>query len=251
MISDRSVRSGRIFAVLGLLLLGCGPAATPETDPTTDIDYLRGVDSAHSVRLTTLGDTKILGPDSAMQEALVAGDEELLVAATVFRHGADFTLDLIVINHSELPVSIDRASLHLVDAEGRWLTPIRDWDGAHRYGLRGNQNPDGPVMVYELPEQELEFDQSMALEASRSVPQARPTKSEPPPDRRRRRNQADDYDDLTTADLDAPLSTPRGVRVRPGASRAFWTYFEGQDIEYPITAVVMLEEHQLLFHYER
>ena len=244
----------RLFLCSLVLLIGCAQAPTLTTDNTAP-DYLRGVDSAYSVRLSELGDTDLLGAESSMQNALVGGDEELFVAASAYRSGDIFGVDLVLVNHSGAPVVFERGDLHLVDAEGRWLEPLSDWAGGARHGLRAGATASASTPVVEVPDRDSEFDSFHTLneiDPSATSTATRPRKTSAlDRDRRRPDDDRQRFDSNSEDVGDGLAGALRAVRVPDGEGRVFWGYFEAVAPAFPITAVVMIDGEQIVYRFDR
>ncbi len=252
-------RAVLLAAGFGLIVLaGCAKAPSPNTDPGPgDAVYLRGVETEYSVPIASLGDLDLLGPESVMRQALVAGDRDVLVAATTFAVDGVLTLDVIVLNRSDTGIDLARSDLHLVDAQGRWLTPRPDFDGGAGHGLRGRgaraaASPSSPVPGL--------FDTTRGIEpdglAHREHPPLVASKRErrTPEDARRDRDDPERYatvDPGATVEDSAVMPSPTRVRVRPDDGKAFWGYFEPGDAQFPLTALVLIDGEQHLFRFER
>jgi len=244
---------------LGLILVaGCSNAPSPETDPGLgDADYLRGIETEYSVPIAELGDLDLLGPESVMRQALVAGDRDVLVAAATFEVDGVLALDVIVLNRSDTEIDLTRSDLHLVDAEGRWLTPKPDFEGGATYGLRGRgaRASDGPgPQVHGL------FDTTRGIDPDGLAYREYPLRSGSKLESRKASDTRRDREDLrryATVEPGAATSrtevmpSPTRVRVRPDDGKAFWTYFEPAGARFPLTALVLIDGEQHLFRFER
>ena len=251
----------RLFFALPFFLVvfaGCSTNSAPRTDPsaTSGPDYLTGIRSEYSVPIASLGDADLLGDESVMREALVAGDDALLVAATAFRSEGVLTLDVIVLNDSERTFELTRGDLHLFDADGRLLRQVGDVDAGAAWGLRGRglraSETAGPGSL---------FDVTWTMDATRlsSLTPREPrlesdTKKTRADGRSARRDDADDVPRFDSSDAiaggDARLTgSPTRVRVRPDDGKAFWAYFEDTAPAQPITAMVLIDGEQYLFRF--
>lgn len=245
-----------LVAPLLVTFLACSPAPAPPTTvaPATSAEYLRGVETEWSVPIDRLGDLDLLGPDSVMREALVAGDRELLLAATVFRVDDVYTLDLVVLNKTGSGLRLERGDLHLVDAEGRWLSPLPDHAAGVDHGLRGrgragSTTSSAPLVLYDL------FDPTR--DARKTGPSARVQASltkevAPRVDERDRRE-----DPLRHGAVDVELksdgvlrASPVAVQVHDEDGKVFWGYFRDEAPRLPLTAMVMVDGQQYLFRFD-
>lgn len=256
--------SARPFALLTclLVLVGCASTApAPTSSPTPEVPadgpvYLEGIRSEYSVPIASLGDVELLGRESVMRDALVAGDQELLVAATAFRVDDVLTLDLVVLNKSGETVDLARSDLHLFDAQGRLIPQMEDVDEGIAWGLRGRgqQASEG-----QLASNHDVFSPTWGLDAAQlglETPRAQPTqtKRETAVETSRRNDdelrRVEEARPVTTTAPFQLTSSPRSVRVRPDDGKVFWAYFSGEEPEYPVTAMVLIDKEQYLFRFD-
>lgn len=242
---------------------GCSraPSATNldpvQGEPTTSasVQTLRGIPSAQTPRLADLGDVGLLGDDTTMREALVGGDDEVVIAATML-HAADmFSVELIVLNRRDKVLQIDRSDLRVADADGNWLEPVSSWEEGDRIGLSGrrstNETKSSPV-VYEVDrERERELAHSRLLldlgEDWGSTASKRSTKARSP----LKPSNRDVVERSAQPELAATTGTPVRVKVPASDGGAFWGYFRGPAPRFPLTAVVTVEGRPIAFRFER
>lgn len=241
-------------ALSGLLALGaCATAPRGSSAPAVGgVDYLHGVDTPYSVHLDRLGDRDLLGQDSVMREAMIAGDDRFFVAATAFRVEGVITVDLVLVNHSGQDRAVRRDELHVVDAAGRWLPSLDAWPEGKRYGLRGSLRREPTVPVYAMPDRGLEGTFALQRFAQGGDRGTTPRKTvvEHPPQRR----PVDERDRVWR--VDAPEAEDhfegalRAVRIPDGEGRVFWGYFEAGEVQYPLSVVLMNGDEQLVYRFE-
>ena len=233
----RSRLASPILVLFGILLGGCAsaPPATTLSSSDTRPDYLRGVRSEYSVPIASLGDVDLLGGDSVMRDALVAGDADVVLAATAFEAEGVLTLDLVVLNRTERSLDLARSDLHLFDAEGRLIPQVDDVDAGMAWGLRGRgmEEADGrSVAPTEVFGPGWDAD-AMALGAELPRAEVR-TKYEPASQASRREEndalrRVEDAIPVHATDEWRPQVSPRSVRVRPDDGKVFWAYFDGAE----------------------
>jgi len=240
---------GRHLTWGALLLLMAGCASTGTRDVQTallDVHYLEGVETPQARRLAGISDEEGLPADSAMREALIAGDERFWVTATLFRRGDHYTLDMILLNRDDEAVRVVREDVRLVDATGRWLEPVDDWPGAESVGLRGRSRRDAPRFVYDTPTARGTSFRSMSYDPGRSggAKGSGGTGSVP-----------------ASMDYTPPVEWRGGIEevallavdhvdVGPQEGRAFWAYWSAEEVRFPLTAFVMLEDRHVVFRFE-
>lgn len=249
----------RTFALPFVLTLvaACSPSgtSTPRTEVEggrEEVTYLRGVESEYSMRLEDLSSEELLGSDTAMREALIAGDGDYYVAAALFRHDDYLTLDLIVLNHSADDLQIERSDLRLVDERGQWLTPVEDFDGAYRYGLRGKRANTSVAAFFDAPTSGLSKESVISpdvMEGTGSSQWKSRTRSEIP---RTRRPVGDDTTWRGATDpVQRSPNAPDVLTVGSREGRAYWGYWRAEGLSPPLTAFVMLEDRHLIFRFDR
>jgi hypothetical protein len=245
------MRIASSLLIVILSLAACSPAGGPR--PRTDADgvtYLRGVESEYSMRLDDLSSKDILAPDTAMRDALIAGDGEYYVAAALFQHEQYLTLDLIVLNHSKRPLEVDRSDLRIVDEQGDWLVPVDDYVDADQYGLRGKGTVQTSSSLLDAPSSASSNESTVSTEAVDGATQWKSGFAKEPP--RNRRIPGADAAWRGAADpLQRAPNAPPVLRVASQEGRAYWGYWEAKDITYPLTAFVMLDDRHLIFRFDR
>lgn len=240
---------------------GCAKDPAVRSDPSAagGPDYLVGIRSEYSVPLASLGDVELLGRESVMREALVAGGDDLVVAGTAFRADDVLTLDVIVLNRTPKSFEIARGDLHVFDADGRLLPRLDDVPEGVAWGLRGRGARAGESRAVTG---ESAFDATWAMDAARlaSISEATPRvevdrRKEPVVPKASARDDTDELPRFGTTDpiaVDTPRleGSPRRVRVRPDDGKAFWAYFEDAGAPRPLTAMVLIDGEQYLFRFD-
>lgn len=236
------------WATLLLALAGC--AGTGPRDVQTallDVHYLSGVETPTARRLAGISTEETLPADSAMRDALIAGDESFWVTATLFRRGDYYTLDMILLNREDEAVQIAREDIRLVDRQGRWLEAIEDWPGAEEAGLRGRSRRGEPRFVYDTPVARPASFSSMSYDPGRSGGtkgnggSARMPSSlgyNPPVEWR------GGFAEVAPEALDH-------VEVGSQEGRAYWAYWAAEEVEFPLTAFIMLDDRHVMFQFDR
>jgi hypothetical protein len=235
--------------LLTALAAGCaGGGPRPRTDVAADgsTDYLQGVSSDYSIRLSEMPNHEALGEDTALRQGLIAGDREIHVAAAAFRRAGHYALDLIVNNRTDLPMELQRGDVRLVDAQGRWLQPVTDFPGAEDLGLRGKSARRTSTFPYDGlglydPVQEGE-----PMAYATTQPAAKGNPGDP------HGATASPARGLVHFDWETTTPTaPERLAVPAGEGRAWWAYWRA-DAEpvFPLTAFVTVEGKHMIFLFE-
>lgn len=234
--------------LMTVLLLAACSAPGPATQTDANLNYLEGIETDYSMRLEDLPGSDTLDPDTAMREALIAGDGDVFVAAALFQRGRYVTMDLIVLNHTEDIVHIERGDLRIVDHEGHWLSPVQDWNGAEDHGLRAKSYRSVQPMPYDTTS-DLSgtfFDPS----AMESAGAARKAIRQPSANRIPRNARQVDTAWHNGSDGEA-ANTPQEVDIPGREGGTYWAYWEAEDVSYPLTAFVMLEGRHMVFRFQK
>jgi hypothetical protein len=243
----------RALLVALVLLAGCAPHGTaPGNDPS--VTYLDGVETEYSYRLENLPGSEVLGPDTSMRNGLIAGDGEVFVASALFESDGYFTMDLIVLNHTDVPVHLERKDVRLVDHKGRWLKPVGDWRGAEHVGLRGKSQASrsaqwtgGPDPAFDASPRYGSLVDPGSMDGEMGNRQKTPADTAP---RNRLKPTQRRWDPPVEGATD-PAGAPQELVVDGNVGRTWWAYWQGQDVAYPLTAFVMLEGRHLVFRFQR
>ncbi len=256
-------RRSILFVLVSLLLAACATTA-PRTIPVADdsaVVYQQGVTTRYSVSMDELRSSATAPRQHRLPNALVAGDQSLTVAASLFRRGDIFTLDLIIQNQSDHRFEIDRSRFALFDNRGRHLQAMYDWPEGENYGLRS-------VREFRRDYAHLgrDFEESGA-------PRVHERGSRDP---NRNRVERDvnvlvsidsatnsvntDYSWISDLQFDEQtLVLPQVAELFPGQNRAYWAYWrvptQGSQnakttIEFPLTATVVIDGKRMLFRFE-
>ena len=238
--------------LLGMgLLVGCSASGShPQGDPSASQrgeGSLEGVSSEYSVRLAEMPRYEELGSDSAMREGLVAGDKAVHVAAAAFRSGEYYALDLIVNNKGDLPLTLQRDDVRLVDSSGQWMTPVDDFRKAGGLGLRGRSERSSRGIPYDglglydngaLADPVSYTSSTLSGKGGGSASMGS--------------NSLAPGSDLV--DSDWGTSTPHAparLEVPAGEGRAWWAYWKAETTPvFPVTAFVTVEGRHMIFIFE-
>jgi hypothetical protein len=235
-----------------LFICGCASANHhAQTDPSASggqSESLPGVTSEYSIRLSEMPNYHALAPNSVMKEGLVAGDNTLHVAASAFRVGSFYGLDLIVTNKEDRALEISREDLRMVDSKGQWLEGVSDFHGAEQCGLRGksarentnyahdNLGLDGPEYGGDT------LGYSSGLSSGKGDPQA--PVSSPSWKTQGRGVTPNDWPAV------APVA-PYHLEVPAQEGRAWWAYWRADHAPvFPVTAFVTVEGRHLIFVFD-
>jgi len=182
----------------------------------------------------------------------------MLLAATAFCLDGVMTLDLVVLNRSDATFDLARGDLHVFDASGRLVPQVEEYDRGIEFGLRGRGARASDVDMATAAGEEV-FGPVWGMDAYEL---GLATPREPSPSKQNPRHERTRRDDAKVLDRieDArPIpteqwrfdSSPRSVRVRPDDGKVFWAYFEGEAPKFPLTAMVLIDEQQYLFRFDR
>jgi len=199
-----------------------------------------------------------------LPNAVVAGDQSLTVAASLFRRGDIFTLDLIVQNQSDHRFEIDRSRFALFDNRGVHLLAMYDWPEGENYGLRSIREfrRDYAHMGRDFedvkPGRDREGEPSDSREHASKRLQGQSSSAShslPSPDQQVN----SDYSWISDLQFDAQtLVLPTVCELFPKENRAYWAYWQlapqednsSSHVEYPLTATVVIDGKRMLFRFE-
>lgn len=243
----------RLYPTLLVVPLLAACATTSPKAPPGDVFYLHGIDSDYSVRASELHTEKFEALVQDLPGALLAGNEEFTVAATVFRRGENVTLDMIVANHSSQELHLNRADVYIFDYMGTRLASLDDWPDGQNYGLR-NLVKKGDVYTYfdQPPESPRSYGQERQGASGANKPATRQVSPTSPDPRSSLEEDSSDLDMLTNPIKVQRFSAeaPQTLVVKPGERKPYWAYFKSKDLVFPVTAIVRLEGKRLIFRFE-
>jgi hypothetical protein len=258
-----------LFVLVSLLLAACATTAPKPVALNADdsaVVYQQGVTTRYSVSMDELSSASSLTRQRRLPNAVVAGDQCLTVAASLFRRGDVFTLDLIVQNHSDHRFEIERSSMDLFDNRGLHLFAMYDWPDGESYGLRSIREfrRDYAHMGRDFEETNAGRDRDPDL-----ARQERTTKHVPGNSQQSRVNTGtlesassqvnSDYSWINDLNFeDQTLILPAVCELYPGKNRAYWAYWQvprtatntPSKIEFPLTATVVMDGKRMLFRFE-
>lgn len=238
---------------LGLILVfaGCASQSGPQpaANPESGTNYFVGVESEFSRALSSLPTDERLPPSSVMHEALIAGDGEVFVTATLYRAGAHVAMDMIVLNHSEDAVELSRNEVRLVDSSGRFFENVDDFDGAESFGLRSKRarQPSAPLYSGPVDVRMPEPYQRMAALETREQKGVPPQATNSAP----QRDPLRDIQPMPSVGSVVP-NAPAVMYVAPQQGRAYWVYWsQVEEPVFPLTAFVMLGDRHVQFQFDQ
>ena len=243
----------RLYPTLLVVPLLAACASSSPKAPPGEVFYLHGIDSDYSVRASDLQTTQFAELVKDLPSALLAGNAEFTVAASVFRHGENVTLDMIVANHSSKELRLNRADVYIFDYMGTKLASVGDWKEGEKYGLRSLVK-QGDVYTYidQPPETPRTYGQKTPESGSTKKPGTSQVAPVNPDTRSSLEDDSADLDMLTN-----PITVkrynalaPETLVVKPGEKKPYWAYFKTKDLVFPVTAVVRLEGKRLIFRFE-
>lgn len=243
---------------LVLCLTGCASTApAPGTQPARDSRapvYLNGISGESSIRIDRVRGNEVLGPDTAMKNGLIAGDNSMHVAAALSRSGEFLTLDLIVLNHADRPLVIRRSDITMVDRDGRWLTPVNDWVGASEVGLRNRaRTQEEPLLstaTAPLGGSDPRFGSGPTFSSVGPTSNSKSAASAEPRSNARLRANDTSSDPMNTTDRASRVgNVPATLRVASHEGRSYWAYWQAEQITFPVTAFLMLDNRHVVFEF--
>lgn len=212
--------------------------------------YLQGVTTRYSVRLDELRAQQGRSRVDRLPNAVVAGDATMTVAGSLFRHPDVFALDLVIRNHGNEPIEIDRALITLTDDEDRLLTPLTDWAAGVDYGLRA-------MHVRNHGYRHMSADHQAGQAGVRGGETRATTKAETVPLTRTQSPALKvgetpmDVSWITELSLQRELvSVPSKLAVGPGAGTTYWAYWSADTVSYPLTVSVRVGGKRMLLRFE-
>ncbi|HKI83401.1 MAG TPA: hypothetical protein VKA63_03610 [Candidatus Krumholzibacteria bacterium] len=243
----------RLYPTLLVVPLLAACASTSPQGPPGDVFYLHGIDSDYSVRASELHTEKFEALVQDLPGALLAGNEEFTVAASVFRRGDNVTLDMIVANHSSQELRLNRADVYIFDYMGNRLASLDDWSDGQNYGLRSLVKQGDEYTYFDQPQ---EMPRKYGQEGQSAGTTNKPAGSQVSPANPDTRSSLED--DSTELDmLTSPIKVrrfnavaPQILVVKPGEKKPYWAYFKSKDMVFPVTAIVRLEGKRLIFRFE-
>jgi hypothetical protein len=233
--------------VVPMLLAACATSA-PVSSPY-EAAYLEGRTSDYSIRVDELEMEGFQKLCKELPKALVAGNQDMTVAASMFRRGDYVTLDLVVHNHGHAPLELHRADVYILDYMGNRLEPVADWEGAERYGLRSKIAESTEYAYLEgLENAPRVYGAGEAGSGNTNKGQGlRPAGSTPPPS-----DPGTELDMLLEpVTLRKNLVTaPETLVLQPEQKRPWWVYYRASEVVFPLSAIVRVDGKRLIFRFE-
>lgn len=229
--------------VVPLLLTACA-SSKPASSPG-DAPYLQAVNSDYSTRTDQVQSDAFENLRMELPESLVAGNQDMTVAAAMFAKDDYFTVDLVIHNHSGRPLEISRADMYVMDYMGTHLAPVSDWDGAENYGLRSEVRKEteyaylaGRDQVPGSYSQAQDSGGGKVSDSGGNIPV---------------------YDEGSDLDmLTEPVKlkhfevvAPPIMTIDAGQKRPYWAYFTSDEVVFPVSAVVRMDGKRLIFRFEK
>lgn len=234
--------------VVPILLAACATSA-PVSSPH-EAAYLEGRTSDYSIRVDELEKEGFQKLCKELPKALVAGNQDITVAASMFQQGEFISLDMVVLNHGRLPLELHRADVYILDYMGNRLEAVTDWEGAEAYGLRSRIREDTEYVYLEgVDEAPRSYASNGSSSGSSNKGQGlRPaTNAEAPA-----AEPAVELDMLMApAETKRPdVKAPETLHLEPGQKRPWWTYYRADELVYPLSAIVRVDGKRLIFRFE-
>lgn len=244
----------RIPTLALLPLLAACAATAPQTDLSTTAEsptYLQGISSRYSLRLDEINSSGSQNRAKQLPGGLAAGDESLTFCAALFRAGDSFGLDMVLQNHDLEPFDLYRANIVVRDNAGRRLEPTQGFAGAELYGLRGRttarlaQGVIPGTRTSGVPAAHRPTSEAEPLAGTKRIAGMRgvgvPVETV--------RGPSLDFVGTVQAEIPNP-ELPDVVEVPPGKSRVYWSYWTGNEVEYPLFVTVSVNDRRLLLKFQ-
>jgi hypothetical protein len=230
--------------VLLPLLAACATTAPVDVDERRDdgrVVYLDGMTTRYAVKVDELPAAK-RPKHECLINAVVAGDASMTAAASLYRCESVYTLDLVLHNHGDTPLAIDREQIKLYDRDGVPLTPLLDWPDGIDHGLRAEQ---ATVAAYEILSAEqrangggtagIEAKGGTGLGAAGPLPSTTGTSSAWDSDLRMVRQ---------------TVTLPAVVTVSPERHAPYWAYWQAKEAEFPLTATIRVGDKRMVMQFD-
>lgn len=247
-------RRSCIFVLVSLLLAACA-TTTPKplvVEDDSAVVYLVGKTTRYSVSMDELKPNGSAHRRNRLPNALVAGDQSLTVAASLFHSGDIYTLDLIIKNHGDHPIEIDRSRLELMDDEGRHFDALYDWEEGIYYGLRSIRELNRGYA-------------HLGTDFEESGHGGEDTRSQKPPPKKTIHEKLDaaaatrmgenaslnDFSWISELEMeDETVVLPETLELYAGQNRPYWAYWRAKEPEFPMTAIVVVDGKRMLFRFD-
>jgi len=228
------------FVVLLPVLAACSTTGTVDvtSDPASGKPvYFDGVTTRFAVCAEELPEDR--KPDyKSLRNAVIAGDASLTAAASLFYSDGMYTLDLVLCNHGDGPVVLDRSNIKLYDASGIPLEIVPEWADGAGYGLRAEQTT---VTAYEM----LGRDTGTQL-APVSTPSGKGQVESAPMDLGSGTPGFDREIRVVERDFDLPKS----IRVTPKHHVPYWAYWRARDEKGPMRVTLRVGDRRMVMEFE-
>lgn len=243
------------LVVLLPLLAACATTAPVgearvATSPDGELVYLQGVTTRYSVRLDELRAKQGRSRVDRLPHAVVAGDATMTVAGSLMRHPDAFVLDLVVRNHGDQSLELDRAQITLTDDEDRLLTPRSDWARGVDYGLRA-------MHVRDRGSRHMGTDHQAGQAGVRGDNTRLTTKPQVVPATRSQSPALKvgetpmDVTWITDLSIQKDLvSVPTKLAIAPGEGTTYWAYWNADTVSFPLTVSVRIGGKRMLLRFD-
>lgn len=228
------------FVVLLPVLAACSSTAPDavNVDPSLGSPvYLDGVTTRFAVCAKDLPEAQRPRYES-MRNSVVAGDASMTAAASLFLHDGVYTLDLILCNHGDSPLALDRAQIKLYDGKGVALEVLPTWDAGMDYGLRAERTT---VTAYEM------LGADARVSGGRDGGIARKGDVEVAPTDMTSGAMAYDRE-LRVVEHDVDL--PQVVTVSPDRHVPYWAYWKAREVEGPLRVTLRVGDRRMVMQFE-
>lgn len=243
------------FVVLMPMLAACATTAPgPVVEPSMvdEAVYLEGVTTRYSVRLDELRESARSDRNCRLPNAVVAGDQTMTVAASLFRCDDVYTLDLVIQNLSDEAIEFDRARLELFDNLGDRLNPMYEWEEGRNFGLRAEQST---FRGYKHMGTDFQGGQagSKAEKAHTGTEQKMVAHSVPAGSRvgmEGNERTPLDFTWLAELEMEETVTLPDVLSIEGHRNVPYWAYWRGKSVNLPLTAILVIDGKRMLMRFD-
>lgn len=201
--------------------------------------YFDGVTTRFAVCAEELPEDR--KPDyKSLRNAVIAGDASLTAAASLFYSDGVYTLDLVLCNHGDGSVELDRSNIKLYDASGIPLEIVPEWADGAEYGLRAEQST---VTAYEM----LGRDTGVrSVPASTSPRLGKGEVVSTPMDL----GSGSPGFDREVRVVQQDIRLPKTIRVTPQHHVTYWAYWRARDEKGPMRVTLRVGDRRMVMEFQ-
>ena len=231
------------YVALLPVLAACSttPNVAVENYPDGSIEYLRGVTTRYAVSIDELS-SETRPKHTGLHGAVVAGDASMTAAASLYRCDGVYTLDLVLHNHGDRPLEIDRAQIRLYDADGVPLVPMFDWPQGIDHGLRAEQ---ATVYAYDMVRSGSRSTGGGAVGVpGKGGTALGPVAVETP------RTGDPTWTERDLRVVQQTVTLPAVLTVSPSHHAPYWAYWQARPAKTPLIATIRIGDKRMVMEFE-